>query len=67
MINKAEPGCSFKFLDKNAWIQKNKNLGFTRIELSDLYEELPAPKEGKFPFEQEIGQWMAMSVFTLTK
>lgn len=34
---------------------------------SNLYGELPAPHIDKFPFENEIAQWMAEYVFTSRK
>jgi ubiquinone/menaquinone biosynthesis C-methylase UbiE/transcriptional regulator with XRE-family HTH domain len=51
----------------NQWQSKCQAIGFIENTYTKIYDELPMPETDKFPFENEIMQWMAEYVFTSKK
>jgi ubiquinone/menaquinone biosynthesis C-methylase UbiE len=56
-----------KMYDISQWLDKCKNIGYHKNEATLIYEELPAPADGVFPFENEVLQWMAEYVVVSQK
>ena len=56
-----------KMKDLSEWITECKKVGFSQNNAIHVYSELPAPDTEKFPFENEVLQWMACSVFISEK
>lgn len=44
--------------DIKKWAQICSKTGYKLTEVKQIYGELPAPSGDKFPFENEIMQWM---------
>ena len=44
--------------DIKEWQQICSKIGYAQTEVKQIYGELPAPSGDKFPFENEIMQWM---------
>jgi len=49
------------------WLTLCRSTGYRQSEATQIYDELPAPTDGVFPFENEILQWMALHVVTSEK
>jgi len=47
-----------KLFDIREWEEICRNTGYLSTEAREVYGELPAPEGDKFPFENEIMQWM---------
>mgnify|MGYP002510789644 CR=1 FL=1 len=47
-----------KLFDIDEWKEVCEQTGYLSTEAREIYEELPAPKEDVFPFENEVLQWM---------
>ncbi len=60
-------GWKDKMLDVNQWLQVCKDTGFVEVNNTKIYGELPVPDTVKFPFENEMAQWMAEYVYTSRK
>ena len=56
-----------QFVDTNQWIENCKTVGFAENSFTKIYGELPAPDITRFPFENEMAQWMANYVFVSVK
>lgn len=56
-----------ELIDVHQWIEKCQKIGFTENVYTKIYGELPAPNTNKFPFENEMAQWMAEYVFVSLK
>lgn len=56
-----------KMQDVNQWLQICKETGFAENSKIKTYGELPVPDTDKFPYENEMAQWMAEYVFTSGK
>ncbi len=56
-----------ELIDAHQWIEECKKIGFTENSHTKIYGELPAPKTNKFPFKNEMAQWMAEYVFVSLK
>lgn len=54
-------------IDLREWIQICEKNGFSENTYKKMYGELPAPDTDRFPFENEIAQWMAAYVFVSRK
>ncbi len=46
----------------DAWPAYCGKFGYTQTEIDVLYDELPAPNDGRFPFRNDLIQWMGMAV-----
>jgi ubiquinone/menaquinone biosynthesis C-methylase UbiE/DNA-binding XRE family transcriptional regulator len=53
--------------DINQWIEKCKEIGFTENRSIHIYDEMPAPDNDVFPFENQIMRWMAADVMLSEK
>jgi transcriptional regulator with XRE-family HTH domain/ubiquinone/menaquinone biosynthesis C-methylase UbiE len=53
--------------DREQWLQKCRDTGYSSTQTVQLYGELPAPDTDHFPFENEIAQWMAGYVMVSKK
>ncbi|AUS97294.1 hypothetical protein CDQ84_18140 [Clostridium thermosuccinogenes] len=56
-----------ELIDINQWLKICKNTGFVDNYCTKICGEFLAPHIDKFPFENEIAQWMAEYVFTSRK
>jgi ubiquinone/menaquinone biosynthesis C-methylase UbiE len=56
-----------ELLDVNQWLKICKDTGFVENNSTKIYGELPAPGTDKFPFENEMAQWMAEYVYNSRK
>lgn len=56
-----------ELIDVHQWIEKCHKIGFIENTYTKIYGELPAPSTNKFPFENEMAQWMAEYVFVSLK
>lgn len=56
-----------KLYDVNQWLETCRKTGFHKNETVKVYGELPPPETDKFPFENEILQWMAEYVVVSEK
>ena len=51
----------------NDWLETCRKTGFNENEAIKIYDELRAPTDGVFPFENEVLQWMAAYVMVSEK
>jgi len=58
-IHLAQLSTSGNLNDSAQWLAKCRLVGFEKTELTKIYDELPAPQDEIFPFENEVLQWMA--------
>ncbi len=49
------------------WKEVCRRTGYLSTEAKEIYRELPAPEDEVFPFENEVLQWMGVSVFVSEK
>lgn len=56
-----------KFHDIIQWKNVCKKQCYKNTDVIKIYGELPPPKDDKFPFENEVLQWMGNYVIILTK
>lgn len=56
-----------EFVDVEEWTAFCQSVGFTENGCVKIYDELPAPDTDRFPFKNEMAQWMAEYVFTSRK
>jgi len=56
-----------KMHDIDQWFEKCRQYGYNKNETIKIYGELPAPDTDKFPYENEIMQWMASYVVVSKK
>ena len=56
-----------EFVDVEEWTAFCQSVGFTENRCVKIYDELPAPDTDRFPFKNEVAQWMAEYVFTSRK
>ena len=56
-----------EFVDVEEWTAFCQSVGFTENKCVKIYDELPAPDTDRFPFKNEMAQWMAEYVFTSRK
>ena len=54
-------------VDVEEWTAFCQSVGFTENRCVKIYDELPAPDTDRFPFKNEVAQWMAEYVFTSRK
>ncbi len=59
--------CKNELLDVNQWLKICNDAGFVENNGIKIYSELPVPDTDKFPFENEIAQWMTEYVFNSIK
>ena len=57
-----------KMRDASQWVSECQRVGFLDNKSIKIYEEMPVPPDAKeFPFENQIGRWMACHVFVSEK
>lgn len=53
-------GWADKILDISQWLSVCKETGFVENSSTKIYDELPAPDTDKFPYENEMAQWITL-------
>jgi len=61
-LHKTTDANYFNFYDITQWKEFCKLNGYKDTQMMKIYDELPAPEGNKFPFHNEILQWMSMYV-----